>query len=123
MVVLLVSTEVNAPLLSLVPLPAFTMDEIVVESTMDISDQFSTNNSYDLSETKTSTTTDNHQEKPNIGGGVFNLVGYNGFIHKEWNNTTIVKWKVTAHRKNIRKTNASAKYTIKARAVQQPASD
>lgn len=111
------STTVQAPLISLVPLPAFTMDEVLVDFTMDISDQFSTSATHDSSQSTASTSTSQGEAK---SGGLFNLIGN---VHSTWNNQTVVKGKVSTHRENTRRTDVSAKYSIRARAVQQEAAD
>jgi hypothetical protein len=122
-----VSTEINAPMLSLVPLPAFTMDEVVVDFTMDVSDQLSTSNTYDTS--TTTATSDSNQgtkhaeSQPNFWENLVGLNGNSSTTDTSWQHSTIIKGKVTAHRENIRRTDVSAKYTVKARAVQQPAAD
>jgi hypothetical protein len=113
-----ITTEVNAPLLSLVPIPALTMDEVVVDFTMDVSDQFSTTATFDKSDATTTTKTD----KGDQGGGFWDWIGLTS-TNSEWNNNTVIKGKVTSHRENTRKTDVSAKYTVRARAIQQPATD
>ena len=112
-------TEIQAPLLSLVPLPALTMDEVLVDFTMDVSDQFSTNNTID-SEDTTKTTETGHSENA-YGGGLMDIIGVHGESRKD--KQTVVKGQISAHRENTRKTDVSAKYTIRARAVQQPPAD
>lgn len=86
---------VNAPLLSLVPVPAFTMSEATVRFTMEVHTQ----------ETSKEETTKE---------GSFEA-GYSG-----WGLHCSVTGKVTNHSENTRSTDNSAKYDIYARASQQP---
>lgn len=86
---------VSAPLLSLVPVPAFTMDEATVRFTMEIKEI-------------------NTQENKTEGTAETNA----GF--SKWGFHANVKGKVTTSSHNTRKSDHSAKYDIFARAVQQP---
>lgn len=96
-----VSTQtvaVNAPLLALVPIPAFTMDEITVDFTMEIHDQSSTTNT-------------DHEEAS--ASGSFSYWGFSAQISGK-----------VSHDKSV--TNSSggmAEYKIHARACQQPPSE
>lgn len=87
--------KVEAPLLSLVPVPAFTMDEATVRFTMELRDQTIDKNSV--------TTQENSQ------------LGYTA-----WGFTASISGSVTSQGENTRTTDKSAKYEIYARACQQP---
>lgn len=91
----LVDVTVNAPLLALVPVPAFTMEEATVRFTMEVRDQ---------SVDKSSTTEEAKSE-----------FGYSG-----WGFTASISGSVTAQSEHTRSTDKSAKYEIYARAIQQP---
>ena len=86
---------VNAPLISLVPVPAFTMQEATVQFTMELKEQVVDSTS------KTTTKTDSFD------------ASYWGF-HAKLSGT------VTSSASNTRTTDQSAKYNIYARAAQQP---
>lgn len=86
---------VNAPLLSLVPVPAFTMEEATVAFTMEVKEQ-----KVDTSSQETSGTT----------SGGFSYWGF----HASFSGS------VTNKSEHTRNTDNSAKYDITARAVQQP---
>lgn len=88
----------NAPLLSLVPLPAFTMDEITVDFSMQV-----TETNVDTSKESASVTTTENM----------NFWGFN----------TSITGNVSSDRSHTRTTDNSAKYEIHARAVQQPPSE
>lgn len=88
-------TEISAPLLSLVPVPAFTMEEATVQFTMEVKEQ--------IADTSSSTS----EGKFDFGASYF------GFTAK-------ISGSVTTQRSNTRTTDQSAKYDIFARAVQQP---
>ena len=103
------SVEVNAPLLSLIPLPAFTMDKVKVDFTMDVKDQFQTKAGG------TTTDIDSKDEKGSNKGNIFSfLTGDAGGNH-----TTIISGNITSHRESTRTTDNAAKYTVMAQAVQQ----
>ena len=85
---------VEAPLLALVPVPAFTMDETTVRFTMEVKE---VSTSKDTKETEASTT--------------------GGF--SKWGFKAEVSGKVTTSSENTRSSDHSAKYEIYARAVQQ----
>lgn len=85
---------VNAPLISLVPVPAFTMEEAEVSFTMEVKEA-----TVDTSEQSKSVTSE-------FG---FSYWGFSGKISGT----------VSAKSSNTRSTDHSAKYDIKARAVQQ----
>ncbi len=87
--------EVQAPLLSLVPLPAFTMDEATVRFSMEVKSQ-----EVDKSTISSETQTD---------------AGYSA-----WGFHAQISGKITTDREHTRSTDKSAKYEIYARAVQQP---
>ncbi len=89
---------VEAPLLSLVPIPAFTMDEATVQFTMEVKESKAAKN--------TSTSEKNFQS---------------GF--SAWGFNATVSGKVTTSKENTRTSDKSAKYDIFARAVQQPAAE
>lgn len=85
---------VEAPLLALVPVPAFTMDETTVKFTMEVKE---VSTSKDTKETEASATA--------------------GF--SKWGFKAEVSGKVTTSSENTRSSDHSAKYEIYARAVQQ----
>lgn len=87
--------EVNAPLLSLVPIPAFVMQEATVSFTMEVKSQ-----SVDTSST-TATAGSSF-------GGSF------------WGFSASISGSVTTSSGNTRSTDNSAKYDITAKAQQQP---
>lgn len=87
--------QVSAPLLSLVPVPAFTMDEATVRFTMEIKE---------VNTAKNETT-----------GSVETDAGFS-----KWGFHANIKGKVTTSSSNTRTSDHSAKYDIFARAVQQP---
>lgn len=87
--------EVEAPLLSLVPVPAFTMDEATVRFTMEV---------------KESTGEKNNNDTETGMQSSFGLWGFKANI----------SGKVTTKSENTRTSDKSAKYDIYARAVQQP---
>lgn len=84
---------VNAPLISLVPLPAFTMDEVTVDFSMQVSEA-----TVDTSSQSSSVTTTESM----------NFWGFNSSITGT----------VSSDRSHTRNTDNSAKYQIHARAVQ-----
>ena len=88
-----VDMKVEAPLLSLVPVPAFTMDEATVRFSMEIKDVISSK------DTKTTELTNN-----------------TGF--SKWGFHTNITGKVSSTRENTRTSDQTAKYEIYARAVQ-----
>lgn len=90
-----VPVKVEAPLLSLVPVPAFTMDETTVRFTMEVRDQ---------TVDSTSTTEEAKSE----------------FGYSAWGFTASLSGSVTAQSEHTRTTDKSAKYEIYARACQQP---
>lgn len=87
--------KVTAPLLSLVPVPAFTMDEATVRFTMEIKE---------INKIKSEVNTEAKAE-----AGVSN-----------WGFKAKISGKVTTSSSNTRTSDHSAKYDIFARAVQQP---
>lgn len=87
--------DVEAPLLSLVPVPALTMDEATVRFTMEIKEV-----QTDTSKSSAETTAD---------------AGFS-----KWGFHASIKGKVTASSQHTRTSDQSAKYDIYARAVQQP---
>lgn len=87
--------QVQAPLLSLVPVPAFIMDEATVRFNMEVKEQT-------LSK---ETGTEEVQST---------------FSSNFWNCHANITGKVSASHENTRNTDHSAKYEIYARAVQQP---
>lgn len=87
--------RVSAPLLSLVPVPAFTMDEATVRFTMEIK-EINTQKNESSAEAKAEA----------------------GF--SKWGFHANISGKVTASSSNTRTSDHSAKYDIFARAVQQP---
>lgn len=91
----LVEVQVDAPLLALVPVPAFTMDEATVRFTMELRDQ---------TVDKTSLTDEAQSE----------------FGYSSWGFTASLSGSVTTQSENTRTTDKSAKYEIYARACQQP---
>lgn len=91
----IVPITVEAPLLSLVPVPAFTMDEATVRFSMEVREQ-----TLD----KTSVVT---QETAKFG-------------YKGWGFSAEISGNVTTQGEHTRQTDKSAKYEIYARACQQP---
>ena len=87
--------QVEAPLLSLVPVPAFTMDEANVHFTMEVKD------------TVLPKDTTQAERGAEISGS-------------SWGAHLNVSGKVSTIRENTRTTDKSAKYEISARAIQQP---
>lgn len=90
---------IKAPLLSLVPLPAFTMDELTVDFNMEVK-------STEMSEDKT------HED-------VSSTVSYNSWFGLD----ASITGNVSSDSDHKRQTDSSATYTIHARAVQQPPSE
>ncbi len=90
--------EVQAPLLSLVPVPAFVMDEATVDFEMEVKEQ-----------SMTKSTGDESVESQ--------------FSTSFWGCQASIQGKVAAHQENSRQTDNTAKYKIFARAVQQPPSE
>lgn len=90
-----VPVTVEAPLLSLVPVPAFTMDEATVRFTMEIKKQ--------VKDTESKTTE-----------------GKSSFGYSAWGFNAQISGSVTAQSEHTRTTDKSAKYEIYARACQQP---
>lgn len=86
--------KVEAPLLALVPVPAFTMDETTVRFTMEVKE----------------VNTEKVQNDKSLETGA-------GF--SKWGFTANVSGKVTTSSQNTRESDHSAKYDIFARAVQQ----
>ena len=90
--------EVQAPLLSLVPVPAFVMDEATVNFELEVKEQSMPKSTGDESvESQFSTS---------FGGCHANIQG-----------------QVAAHQENSRQTDNTAKYNIYTRAVQQPSAE
>lgn len=89
--------KVSAPILSLVPVPAFTMDEVVVDFDMEVKNS-------EISNEKNSE-------------GIKSTLGYKSF----WGVSASIKGNVTADSEHKRETDTSATYKIHARAVQHPA--
>lgn len=89
------TVQVNAPLLSLVPIPAFTMDEITVDFTMEIKDHKIDTSHKDVS------------SNISLKGSRFGI-------------GATISGQVTTGSNSTRGTDRSAKYDIKARAIQQP---
>ena len=92
------TVDVEAPILSLVPVPAFTMEEATVNFSMEIKTQ-----EVDKDSTSASSTSS---------------LGYSG-----WGFTANISGNVSTTRENTRSTDKSAKYDIYARAAQQPAAE
>lgn len=90
-----VPVTVEAPLLSLVPVPAFTMDEATVRFSMEVRDQSVDKNSTNNTETTS--------------------IGYSA-----WGFKANISGSVTTQGEHTRTTDKSAKYEIYARAIQQP---
>ncbi len=88
----------NVPLISLVPMPAFTMDEATVDFNMEVKE--STVDTSDSSSSIASTES-------------FNF----------WGCSASITGTVSANNSHTRSTDSTAKYTIHARAVQQPATE
>lgn len=93
-----VAVDVEAPLLSLVPVPAFTMDEATVKFTMEVK------------ESTVDKVTEGTETSFSSG---FSTWGFNSNI----------SGKVTTSSENTRTSDKSAKYEIYARAAQQPAAE
>ncbi|MCM1299879.1 MAG: DUF2589 domain-containing protein [Firmicutes bacterium] len=92
------SVTVEAPLLALVPIPAFTMDEATVRFTMEVKDS--------------SVDTKTKEQKGGLEGS-FSVWGFSAKISGS----------VTTDISQTRSTDKSAKYEIYARAAQQPAAE
>lgn len=90
------SFTVSAPILSLVPVPAFTMDEVVVDFNMEV---------------KNSEVSTEHKSK-----GVESNLDYKSW----WGLSAGIKGSVSSDSEHKRETDTSATYKIHARAVQQP---
>lgn len=93
-----VAVEVEAPLLSLVPVPAFTMDEATVKFTMEV---------------KESTADKVTEGTETSFGSSFSAWGF----------SSTISGKVTTNTENTRSSDKTAKYEIYARAAQQPAAE
>lgn len=93
------TSTIKAPLISLVPVPAFTMDELVVDFNMEVK-------SMDLSTDKT------HKD-------VSSTVSYNSWFGLD----ASITGSVSSDTEHKRQTDSSATYNIHARAVQQPPSE
>ncbi len=93
-----VPIQVQAPLLSLVPVPAFIMDEATVRFNMEVTEQTLSKNT-------------GTEEVTSEYGSSF------------WGCHANISGKVSASHENTRKTDNSAKYEIYARAVQQEPSE
>ncbi len=93
-----VPIQVQAPLLSLVPVPAFIMDEATVRFNMEVTEQTLSKNT-------------GTEEVTTEYGSSF------------WGCHANISGKVSASHENTRKTDNSAKYEIYARAVQQEPSE
>lgn len=91
--------EVQAPLLSLVPVPAFTMSEAEVKFTMEVKQHDASSSSQDA---------EAHSEA-SVEGKYFGV----GF-------KVSCGGSVSSHSENTRSTDQSAKYDITAKAIQQP---
>ena len=94
--------DVEAPLLSLVPVPAFTMQEATVEFSMEIK----------TSEASTNKSEASVESTVEVSGGGF---GYSV--------SASVTGKASTSSENTRSTDQSAKYVITAKAVQQEPSE
>ena len=90
--------ELNVPLISLVPLPAFTMDEISVDFNMEIKES-------------TVDTSSSHQDFGTTESFSF------------WGMDAQVTGNISADSSHTRNTDNSAKYSIHAHAIQQPPSE
>lgn len=93
-----VTVEVESPLLALVPVPAFTMEEATVNFTMEVKD--STSDKLTQSDESTLQSS-----------------------LSAWGFSTTISGKVTTSRENTRTSDKTAKYDIYARAAQQPAAE
>lgn len=93
-----VTVEVEAPLLALVPVPAFTMEEATVNFTMEVKD--STSDKLTQSDESTLQSS-----------------------LSAWGFSTTISGKVTTSRENTRTSDKTAKYDIYARAAQQPTAE
>lgn len=93
-----VTYEVEAPLLSLVPVPSFTMDEATVRFTMEVKES---------------------------AGEKLSTESETGFqsSYGLWGFSAAISGKVTTQSENTRTSDKSAKYEIYARAAQQPAAE
>lgn len=89
----------DAPLLSLVPLPAFTMDELTVDFNMEVKNT-------EMTDSKT------HED-------VSSTVKYNSWFGLN----SSITGNVSSDTEHKRQTDSTATYTIHARAVQQPPSE
>jgi hypothetical protein len=86
---------VNAPLITLVPVPAFTMDEAEVSFSMEVKEA-----TVDTNETSKSVTSQ--------------------FGFSYWGFSANISGSVSSKSTHTRSTDFSAKYDVKARAIQQP---
>lgn len=93
-----VAVTVEAPLLSLVPVPAFIMDEATVRFSMEVRSQ--------------------DVDKNSSTAGSTSSFGYSG-----WGCKASITGSVSTTREHTRTTDKSAKYEIYARAAQQPAAE
>ena len=93
-----VTVDVEAPLLALVPVPAFTMEEATVNFTMEVKDS-----------------TSDKLTKPDESTLQSSL--------SAWGFSTTISGKYTTSRENTRTSDKTAKYDIYARAAQQPAAE
>lgn len=93
-----VTVDVEAPLLALVPVPAFTMEEATVNFTMEVKD--STSDKLTKSDESTLQSS-----------------------LSAWGFSTTISGKYTTSRENTRTSDKTAKYDIYARAAQQPAAE
>ena len=87
--------EVEAPLLALVPVPAFTMDEATVKFSMEVKESLA--------------------EKSEVGTETGFQASYGA-----WGFKAAVSGKVTTSKENTRQSDQTAKYEIYAKATQQP---
>ena len=90
--------EVTAPLLSLVPVPAFTMDEVTVNFDMEVKESSVQETSVDTESSVLSN-------------------------HSAWGFSSNIAGKVAPKKENMRSTDTSAKYEIHAKATQQPSKE
>lgn len=87
--------EVEAPLIALVPIPAFTMEEATVRFNMEVKDSVA----------EKTTSSEETEFESSFGA---------------WGFSASISGKVAASKENTRQSDQSAKYEIYARAIQQP---
>lgn len=107
------STLIQAPLLSLVPLPCFTMDKLTIDFTMEVEDQYETSTELTDESSKNETDTSNRERR-----------WWNFWSSEKGGNTTTkITGKITSDIKTSRTTRNKSTLVIHAEAIQQPPSE